>query len=98
MHQNTWQKLKLISIDYKQLIMSSRKRFEDVLKKFVTTSISDQSKTFFRPKLRRFYDVFTTSSCRLGVVKSKYGYLNDVIIKRPTRFEMDASTDLNRIC
>ena len=34
--------------------------------KIVANSISDQSKTSLRPKLRRFYDVFTTSLCRLG--------------------------------
>ena len=28
------------------------------LKKVVATSISDQSKTSLRPKIRRFYDVF----------------------------------------
>ena len=45
----------------------SRKSLEDVLRrhkqvlKKVTTSISDQSKTFLRPKLRRFYDVFVSA-------------------------------------
>ena len=39
---------------------------DDVLEKVVATSISDQSKTSLRPKLRRSYDVFATSLCRLG--------------------------------
>ena len=42
--------------------MSPRRRLEDFLEKVVATSISDQSKTSLRPKLRRFYDVFATSS------------------------------------
>ena len=43
------------------------RRPEDVLKKkVVATSISDQSRTYLRPKLRRFYDVFAMSLCRLG--------------------------------
>ena len=42
---------------------------DDVLKKkIVATSISDQSRTSLRPKLKRFYDVFATSLCRLGRV------------------------------
>ena len=45
---------------------SSGRRLDDVLKKVVTASISDQSETSLRPKLRRFYDVFMTSLCRLG--------------------------------
>ena len=32
----------------------------------MATSISDQFRTSLRPKLRRFYDVFATSLCRLG--------------------------------
>ena len=31
----------------------------------IATSISDQSKTSLRPKIRRSYDVFATSLCRL---------------------------------
>ena len=46
-----------------------RTSLKDVLKtsskKLVATSISDQCKTSLRPKLRRFYDVFATSLCRL---------------------------------
>ena len=46
---------------------SSGKRLDDVLKKVVATTISDQSKTSLRQKLRRFHDVFTTTLFRLGV-------------------------------
>ena len=48
---------------------SPGRRHDDVLKKVVATSISDQSKTSLRSKLRRFYDVFATSLCRLGSPK-----------------------------
>ena len=51
--------------------MSSGRLLEDVLttslEKVVATSISDKSRTSLRPKLRRFYDVFATSLCRLGM-------------------------------
>ena len=44
---------------------------EDVLatshKKVVATSISDQSKTSLRLKLKMFYDVFAASLCRLAI-------------------------------
>ena len=43
---------------------SPAKRFDDLLKKIFAISISDQSKTCFRPKLRRCYDIFATSLCR----------------------------------
>ena len=36
-------------------------------RKVVATSFSDQSKTSLRTKLIRFYDVFMTSLCRLGL-------------------------------
>ena len=32
--------------------------------------MSDQSRTSLRPKLRRFYDVYATSLCRLGIRKT----------------------------
>ena len=37
---------------------SPGRRLDDVLKKVVATSISDQSKTSSRLKIRRFYDAF----------------------------------------
>ena len=46
---------------------SPGRRHDDVLKKVAATSISDQSKTSLRSKLRRFYDVFATSLRRLCV-------------------------------
>ena len=45
---------------------SPGRRLDDILKMVVATSISDQSKTSLRPKLRHFYDVFVTSLSRLG--------------------------------
>ena len=41
-------------------------------KKVVATSISDQSKTSLRTKIRCFYNVFATSLCRLGLCKNEY--------------------------
>ena len=52
-----------------------KRLLKDVLttswKKTVATSISDQSKTSLRTKLKTFYDVFTTSLCRLGSLLRK---------------------------
>ena len=45
---------------------SPGRRLNDASKKVVATFISNQSKTTLRPNLRRFYDVFATSLCRLG--------------------------------
>ena len=42
----------------------------NILREGVATFNLDQSKTFLGPKLRRFYDLFATSLCRLG-----YSYL-----------------------
>ena len=47
--------------------MSPGRRLDNVLKKVVSTSISDQSRTYLRPKLRRFYDVIAASLCRLDI-------------------------------
>ena len=43
------------------LMASPGRRLGNVIKKVVATSISDKSKTFLRPKLRRLYDVFVIS-------------------------------------
>ena len=60
------------------------RRPDDVLKKVVATSISDQSRTSLRPKLRRFYEVFATSLCRLGcteeILNRKLHFLRSVWI------------------
>ena len=59
--------------------MSWEHLLEDVLttswKKVVATSISDQSKTSFRPKLRRFYDVFTTSCKSIFTVNIIFAFI-----------------------
>ena len=64
--------------------MSRGRLLEDVLttslKKVVATSISDQSRTSLRPKLRRFYDVIATSLCRLG-------YSNRSVDKTDAKFK-----------
>ena len=49
------------------LLLLREKVLETSSKTVVATSFSDQSKTSLRLELKRFYDVFATSLCRLGM-------------------------------
>ena len=72
----------------KVLRTSPERRLNGVLEKVVATSISNQSQTSLRPRLRYFYNIVAMFLCQLGSVLSS----NALLI-----FELLAITKQNEI-